>query len=317
MRAAAEALGQTVIDIGAQDVSPVYVAPGANQIMDLPGLVLPAGESADLAQMNLWMEFQAALGNVGYDLGVEAPGTRAIKKIPVAWSQDATNVIIGDENLGPRGYNGHVTRETVSISLPGITMKQLVILSSVMTRYFPKMKMLIICAGTHDWLNRVNAPQPIQEAELQAVIEVTVDGMISQVECAPAVPTISIVVVAPPRTLPHRRSMRITEFSEYVEELLRMREEAGQAKCANGIHLISVPGMFSTPHNQDQEFLVPSQIPEYLTRIEIWIRRCLSPGTTLLLSINSGPTLRHIMYMAYEEAQEEEDDLGRNRLQRT
>ena len=55
---------------------------------------------------------------------------------------------------------------------------------------------------------------------------------------------------------------------------------------------------------------MPSQIPEYLTRIEIWIQRCLSPGTTLLLSINSGPTLRHIMYMAYEEAQEEEDDLG-------
>ena len=71
-----------------------------------------------------------------------------------------------------------------------------------MTRYFPKMKMLIICAGTHDWLNRVTAPQPIQEAELQAVIEVTVDGMVNQVECAPAVPNISIVIVAPPRTLP-------------------------------------------------------------------------------------------------------------------
>ena len=115
----AQARGETTVRIGQEHVCPTYVLTGLEQTQDAPGLQVPLGETASAGHRARRMDLEQALREVGYDLDMERERRRAMDAIPIAWSQDAKHVLIGDGNLGAFGQNGYLSRSTASIGLPG------------------------------------------------------------------------------------------------------------------------------------------------------------------------------------------------------
>ena len=148
----AQERGETTVRIGQEHVCPTYVLTGLEQTQDAPILQVPLGETASAAHRARRLELEQALRELGYDLDTERERRRAMDAIPIAWSQEAKHVLIGDGNLGAFGQNGYLSRSTASIGLPEIRLTQLLDLLPLLCKFFPRADTFVLVGGAADWL---------------------------------------------------------------------------------------------------------------------------------------------------------------------
>ena len=96
------------------DVNPYYIPAGLEQVLDIPGLQCPLGDSSapeDRALRDLLFKDLEELGHQMMGISFQE---NPLKHTPIAWSLGASVVMMGDETLCRHGQVGHLTRDVTS-----------------------------------------------------------------------------------------------------------------------------------------------------------------------------------------------------------
>ena len=296
----AQARGETTVRIGQEHVCPTYVLTGLEQTQDAPGLQVPLGETASAGHRARRMDLEQALRDVGYDLDMERERRRAMDAIPIAWSQDAKHVLIGDGNLGAFGQNGYLSRSTASIGLPEIQLTQLLDLLPLLCKFFPRADTFVLVGGAADWLKMPAANSSSTTAQIvHDSLELWTQLWARLVNVAPP-EGVHVAVMLSPQTSADQQARRIGDFAIHCRQMVEDLQHRRLLPLQNGVALLASEDSWEVPGVMDEETLIPSQIPHFVVTIQEAIRCRWAEEIILIRCTNAAISLRLHANTVYE-----------------